>query len=181
MAKKPPPLKVAALGAWPQDKEGKDLDFVEHDELKAFGDEIIKTHHADLVNVRIRYAFQKKAINRVGNRRPGSIKKLGGINRKLFKTDALVVVGWEPWDAMETAGKMALMDHLMSHLVRDVETDGSGVLHFQEPPVAEFPSVITRHGAWSKDLLRLGHALQQLQFDFNKPVEEDGEPEAASA
>ncbi|MDE3097196.1 MAG: hypothetical protein KGK07_14505 [Chloroflexota bacterium] len=135
---------------------------------------LIPEHHDHLASYRLRYVFRvaDQPASRAGRASWGSARPLSGLARHLAGADAVVIVERSVWRRMDRARRLALLDHLLSHLVPS--DDG---LCAVGPDVSEFAAVLERHGAWHNDLERALSAYQERSLFDGRPADitADGE------
>ena len=70
--------------------------------------------------------------------------------------DAVIVIERLAWTLLDEPRRRALIDHLLSHF----GANDDGDLCIVKPDVAEFSSVIARHGLWHVELERMAEAMR---------------------
>jgi len=130
---------------------------------------IIERHHPSLRGARILYCFTTAKRTRNGRTVYATAQKLSPVDRFLTAdtedsdegADFLILIGAEEWESLDTAQKKALVDHELSHCVRDEEGNASIVGHDLE----EFRAIVERHGLWSPDARAMADTMRQLTLE----------------
>lgn len=109
--------------------------------------------HGWLAQYRMAYVF------RAADKLPdhwGKARVLSGIDKHLSGgVDAALIIERRAWTILDAPRQRALVDHLLSHF--GMTEDGD--LCLVKPDVAEFASVIARHGLWRAELERMADAI----------------------
>lgn len=136
---------------------------------------IIDHHHPSLRGARILYCFTTAKRTRHGRTVYATAQKLSPVDRFLTSdtedseegADFLVLIGAEEWASLSTPQKKALVDHELSHCVRDEEGVSGIVGHDLE----EFRAIVERHGLWMPDVRAMADTMRQLTLeDVRVPV-----------
>lgn len=136
---------------------------------------IIDRHHPGLRGARILYCFTTAKRTRQGMTVYATAQKLGALDRYLTAdtedsdegADFLILIGAEEWASLSTAQKKALVDHELSHCVRDEEGNAGIVGHDLE----EFRAIVERHGLWTPSVREMADTMRQLTLeDARVPV-----------
>ena len=98
-----------------------------------------------------------------GRQKLAQIRKATAVEHCLTGHDAVLVVDRLVWARLDTAKRLALVDHEFCHLSIDADGKLSMVGHDLE----EFCAVVRRHGAWLDDI----SLFNQAQMDLLEGVE----------
>lgn len=142
--------------------------------VEEIGRELIEEHHPHLHGVRVDYVFVDKTPKSKGRELWGRAKKVSGLNAFLasdtgdedqygYAEDFFVVEVAEPaWEVLAEKQRRALVDRTLSCCeIEYDEESGAVTLAVVGPDVAEFSSVIERHGLWTEDLAELGGVISE--------------------
>lgn len=132
---------------------------------------LIPLYHPELATARIKYIFVDKATVKNSRALPGKVRKISGALEYLLECDFLVEVALDVWNEKTEAQRQAVVDHLLERLTGE-EDEKTGDMNWvtREPDVAEFTSILRRHGAWNDDLA--GFASVAKTVDIDSMVEE---------
>lgn len=88
--------------------------------------------------------------------------------------DLACIVNEELWDYLAVTngaeGRRALVDHLLCHIERQVDDEGTVVWKIAKHPIEEFPDVVRRHGLWRPELRDFGALVRQLALPTPESV-----------
>lgn len=128
-------LNIAPLAQWPDST----IKFLEAEEVKEVGDQIVAKWRDDLQNVSIHYLFQQKATKDRGSVTLGSARAEPEMEKTIHGKDAVIIIGYDMWQKASPDQKFRLIHHEIEHIGRNLETGKIGTV---DHPVQEFPSVI---------------------------------------
>lgn len=133
---------------------------------------LISDYHPHLRGARIEYVFLAETPKSKGKLVWGRAKKVSGVNawlataadeRDSEPTPFFVIEISKPiWDELDGRRKAALVDHELSHLAWDDETDQITIASHN---LEEFVGVIQRHGLWRDDVELFGRVCKE-QLDL---------------
>jgi hypothetical protein len=144
-------------------------DYEQSQEVKQFAKKIIPQNHIHLAGANIAYVMKMAERDKKGNikvsemRRAGKHKKIASacvVPAKYFTLCGfhfLIVVKEESWVFLSEQQKLALLDHELSHCLRDADGFYCG-----DHDIEEFAGIIERHGAWKADVRRFIDAIQKV-------------------
>lgn len=155
-------------------------------EVQAIAAEVMAEAHPDLTSARVLYVI----TNGKAKCRP---KLLNAFERYLSSGDRqdvldgydlVVVLNDESWDLLRaTERERAYLDHVLSHVNRVVDDDGSERWEVTTAhPLEEFPEVVARHGLYHpglRDLARLTRQLPLPDVVPASPPPDDGDTDDA--
>jgi hypothetical protein len=138
--------------------------------VEVLAKKLVREYHSGLVNSRIAYLFKNKPIKRSGQEIPATAEKVSPKNKALSGYDFVIVVNNPMWLTLDDAQKNAVIDHCLEHFF--IDEDDSGEVKFRILPhdVEEFSSVISRHGLYTKDLVKIGDVVKALKKTSKEPV-----------
>lgn len=130
---------------------------------------VIPQWHQHLTALPIFYVFAEKLPRRHGKAVLAKIKKLTPFERFQGgdKHDYVVMVSREFWPDLSEAQREAMVDHELSHIVRD--PDAASGYGMRTHDIEEFTAVVERHGAWKSDVRNFLTATRNAQFDMFEP------------
>ena len=70
--------------------------------------------------------------------------------------------------------RLALIDHELCHIVRDVDSDSGFSMRSHD--IEEFAAVVERHGAWKADVHHFLAAAKNAQLDLFDPSHNGASP-----
>lgn len=152
--------KESSLSNWPTTGEK----FIIDAELKAMGQFLIKKYRTDLQHSNIEYVFKEKASKKGDTVNHGTAKTESDLQKTLHHLDAVIVMGWDEWCALDTDNKLRVLYHEIEKLTFD---DKSGKLVTINPTVMQFPSVLQVFGPSS-------NAEIEFIAAYNKFVKNNG-------
>ncbi len=127
--------------------------------------EIIRAYHKHLANCRFALLFRTDGAVWLKRRRVvhAQVRRVNDLTNAIIMAEAGVVDGIDMvliinrwvWDMLDDAGKDALLDHELSHVI----VGAQGGYTLDDHDVQEFSTVARRHGAWSEGLKQLEKAL----------------------
>ena len=150
--------KAATLENWPTTGEKFLLD----DELKEIATFLIKKYRTDLTHSNIGYVFKQKAARNGELVTFGAAKAESDLQKTLHGLDAVVIIGWDEWCALDTDNKLRVMLHELEKLSFD---DKSGKLKTINPLVMQFPLVVQVFGPSSQAEIDFISAYQRFCKD----------------
>jgi hypothetical protein len=130
---------IVPLATWPDEKQK----FLIAEEVKEFGDFLIRTFRPDLRLVNIGYVFKQKASKSGDNVTLGAAKPQNELQKVLHNIDAVIEIGFDTWKDLTTDQKARLVDHELAHI--GLNLDGSKIVS-NPHPVEEFPEIVQRWG-----------------------------------
>lgn len=119
---------------------------------------VIPQWHPECSELNIAYLFTEELGVSKGRVKLAQIKKASGLEAHLGAVDAILVVDRTIWDGLDTAKRIALVDHEFCHL----QIDDDGNLGIIGHDLEEFCAVVKRHGAWSEDISQFNQAQMDL-------------------
>ena len=152
--------KAAQLSNWPTTGEK----FIIDAELKEMGQFLIRKYRTDLQHSNIEYVFKEKASKKGESINHGTAKTESDLQKTLHHLDAVIVMGWDEWCALDTDNKLRVLYHEIEKLTFD---DKSGKLVTISPTVMQFPSVLQVFGPSS-------NAEIEFVAAYNKFVKDNG-------
>lgn len=149
----------------------------------------INKWHPHLDDVRIEYVFRDTVQKTKGKIVLGKARKMGGLNAALVTLLNDAWEGEEPedffvmeiaqptWDAMDTAGRLALVDHELCHFTTETNEDtGEVVLKILPHDLEAFNAEVRRHGLWKSDIEDfLKAAADAGRIPIDNDTEEEGD------
>lgn len=148
---------AAVLGAWPNSYDK----FVEADEVKEMAKFCISKWKPDLRNVNIAYVFKQKAGKSGENVTLGTAKTESDLNKVLHSYEAVIIIGFDTWIALDLDQQLRLCLHELYHLALDPEKDKLGTVPHQ---IEEFADVVEIFGPGNDSQV----AMIQAYMSFNK-------------
>lgn len=136
--------KEATLENWPTTGEK----FVVDLELREYASFLIRKYRTDLSHSNIEYVFKQKASRNGEEVVYGNAKTESDLQKTLHGFDAVVIVGWDEWCALDVDNKLRVMLHEIEKLTFD---DKSGKIKTINPTVMQFPLVIQVFGPSSQN------------------------------
>lgn len=157
-------------------------DFEHSDRIKNVALGLIRIHHLHLVTAKIAYIMKltdpdkesPAAIPKRMGKHPAMAKARvqGPLQKVLSGYDFVLEVDEDWWDTLSLEGQIALVDHELCHMARDV--DG---YYLKDHDVEEFIAVVKRYGLW-RDNLKAMAGEMQLKFSFTEPEKSEDQPPA---
>jgi hypothetical protein len=144
-------------------------------EVKKIADELIKKYHQHLIACRIEYVFSDSTPMKSGKEVWGTMRKITSLGAFLATPSSPAEAGKEVdeegnpilpnndpffcctiskpvWEILDTANKIALVDHELSHAGTEEQEDGSYKLVIIPHDLEEFTSIVERHGMWQNSV-----------------------------
>lgn len=149
---------MPSLGNWPTNGDK----FIVDEELKEYGKFLVKKYRADLVGMNIAYVFKQKASKNGDITINGTAKIESDLQKVLHGLDALIIIGWDEWCAMDVDNKLRIMFTEIEKIVWD---EKSGKLKTRLPEVSTFPSVVKVFGPSSQSEIEYIAAYNQFIKD----------------
>lgn len=127
---------------------------------------LIPLYHPELATARIKYISVDKGSTKNGRILPGKVRRISGALEYLLECDFLVEVALDAWNELSDNQRQAAMDHLLERCTGE-EDEQSGDMKWttREPDVAEFTSILRRHGAWNDDLVGFTTVAKTVDID----------------
>ena len=134
--------------------------------VEAVAQHLIPMYHPELATARIKYLFVDKASAKGGRPVAGKIRKISGSLEYLLECDFLFEVALDQWNEKTETQRQALIDHLLERCTGE-EDEKTGDMSWttREPDVAEFTSILRRHGAWNDDLAGFASVAKTVDID----------------
>jgi hypothetical protein len=150
--------KEGTLENWPTTGEK----FIVSDEIKEFATFLIRKYRTDLTHSNIGYVFKQKASRNGEEVTYGNAKAESDLQKTLHGLDAVIIIGWDEWCALDTDNKLRVMLHELEKLTFD---DKTGKLKAQTPSVMQFPLVVQVFGPSSQAEIDFISAYQKFCRD----------------
>lgn len=133
-------------------------------------DTVIPQWHEHLKPLNILYVFVSKLPKKHGKAVLAKTKKMTPLEHYLGGEthDYAMLVSFEYWDDMNHEQHVALIDHELSHIIRDVEADSGFSMRMHD--IEEFTAVVERHGAWKADVRNFLSRTREAQLDMFEPA-----------
>lgn len=151
--------------------------YVSDKELEAVAQPILEKSHSYLKMIKIAYMFREEGAVSEGKVVAGMAVKVDDRNWTLHKYDALIEIAKDVWAEASDNFRNALMDHELSHIRIRFDDQGSIVMDektnrikvfLARHDIEEFEGVLTRHGAYHKDLRSFLNAFIQRKEEMKK-------------
>lgn len=124
------------------------------------GTELIRKHHHELDEARIKYVCRNTAARAGDMKVPGNVYKVSGKYEYLLQADFIVEVALEVWNDLQPQQRRALIDHFLTRCVCvEDEKTSERKYKLRKPPVQEFPEVAERNGQWNDQLIEMAKCL----------------------
>lgn len=135
--------------------------------VQELAERLIPKYHGELAEARIRYIFVDEASKKSGNPIPGKVRKISGALEFLLGIDFLIEVALDVWNDLTPQQRTALVDHLLERCHGEEDEKNGGAMKWQvrDPDVAEFQSILQRHGAWNENLTGFVSIAKHVQID----------------
>lgn len=134
--------------------------FWEAPEVERVAIELMPEYHDHLVEAKIAYLFRSGTWTSKGQAVGGKAYKASERDRVLHGCDLLVVINSEVWNALDPDRRRALVDHELSHFLRDEDEQGNPIWQVVGHDVEDFAAVIKRHGLWNEGLELMDRAVE---------------------
>ena len=135
------------------------------DSVLEIAEGLVETFHPHLTDAQIVYLFRVDAATYRG--RPLMIKarKCTALDRHLYRSDFVVIISLDYWNAATEETRCAMLDHALAHfwgeskMAKEVDEVGNLVeyenwkWHKLPADVEEFSKVFARHGPWHLGLV----------------------------
>lgn len=142
------------------EKEASKVLFGGFDAGEQLGTELIRKHHHELAEARIKYICRNYAAKSGDRKIPGNVYKMSGKFEHLVQCDFVIEVALEVWNDLQPQQRRALIDHFLTRCVcEEDEKSGDRKYKLQKPPVQEFPEVAERNGQWNDSLIEMAKCL----------------------
>ncbi len=150
--------------------EGKDGKYAISEEAHKVAAKLIDKQHSGLAECRIAYLFKDvKEWESKGKVVLAKTSKAPEQWQYLTDFDFVVIVNKKIWDIAPDKFREALMDHELSHIIKEVDAKGNPKWSIANHDVEEFSGVVLRHGLWKNDLKQFMAAAkkqgQQMSLD----------------
>lgn len=128
--------------------------------------EIVSKYHPHLESAVITVFGKPKAaqkgdkLNVAKAMRPAELVRVS-LGLAGLKSDYLIVIGLDVWNTTEWKGKVAILDHELTHMSGK---DDKGRWRLVGHDIEEFTAVLERQGAYTYALKRFVKAAQQLEL-----------------
>ena len=134
--------------------------------VEAVASNLIPMYHPEIATARIKYLFVDKASAKGGRPVPGKVRKISGALEYLIECDFVLEVALDQWNEKSAEQRQALIDHLLERCTgEEDEKTGEMKWAMREPDVAEFTSILRRHGAWNDDLAGFASVAKTVDID----------------
>jgi hypothetical protein len=151
--------------------------------------ELISAHHQRLLDyghIRIEYVFRSEHANSNGKAVWGRARKITGLNAYLASNEPddeeeiepffVIEIAADIWEALDGAGRRALVDHELSHCNVVEGDDGTVKLGLVAHDLEEFEAIVRRHGLWRSDVASFAKvAADHIEDRQLRLVDGDGE------
>lgn len=136
------------------------------DSVASFAKRLIAPFHPELGTARIKYIFIDEASKKSGRPVLGKVRKISGAIQYLTDLDFLIEVPLDVFNDLSEQQRTALVDHLLERCYGE-EDEKSGEMKWvvREPDVAEFSSILQRHGAWNEGLTGFVSIAKTVKID----------------
>ncbi len=131
--------------------------------------QVREAFHPSLGSLTIRLLFRPRPTSSRGRLEFGTVTLATERERVIGGPHAWIIVAWEWWQQATPPQREALLDHELSHLVRDGDT---GELCLQDHDLQEFVVVWLRRGNWTSNL---AWAAERLQLELTGLGGEEGD------
>ncbi len=146
-------------GEWPSDVE-----YMDAEQPSAVASVLIDAIHTDLRSARIAYVYRQD-MARHGKMLLAHIKRAGALMSYLVGFDYIVEVNWTAYRALSALQRVALMDHELSHAIK--ENDAWRIIGHD---LEEFGSIVQRYGLWYPDVERFARVIAHQRDLFDAGV-----------
>lgn len=138
--------------------------------------EIIRAHHADLMDADITFIFRSQAATKgSGKAIWGRASKVPKRLKALLDYDFIIELAEDVYTGLNDMQRRALIDHELCHC--HLDDFGKAILIHHD--IEEFNSILERYGSWAPDIYVTAMTMQAMPlFPPNKP-EHTGKVEAA--
>jgi len=148
-------MEVAPLSNWPSE----DTKFIIAEEVEEIAKQLISKFRDDLKNINIGYVFKKKATKSGEFITMGEARSQNDLQKVLHGIDAIIVIGFDTWLALEPDQKFRLVFHELEHIGINFET---GKVGLNSHLVEEFPNVVKYFGLGQTSHVDFIHAYNQF-------------------
>lgn len=141
------------------------------EEVEQIAKKLIAKNHSHLATCKVAYLFKNRAIKAKGRNVVATAKKISAENRVLSGYHFLITVAYPTWKELDDKVKLAVVDHELEHcFVDDDEKTGEPKYSILDHDVADFRSIILRHGLYTVDLVQFGTVASNALASVNKSV-----------
>lgn len=131
--------------------------------------QLIRQYHPLLVDARTGFVFRKRAMKSRGQLVLAQTQLVNARLQVFLDYDFLIWVSKEDWEQLTESQRLALIDHELSHCIKNWVTDRWEI---RPHDVQEFWHILDRHGFWSIDLMR-GRAVMERTVQRVLPLGEE--------
>jgi len=149
--------KEGTLDNWPMTGEK----FIIDAELAEYGKFLIRKYRNDLLGSNIQYVFKQKASKQGELAIHGQAKTENDLQKILHGLDAVIIIGWDEWCALDVDNKLRVMLHELEKL----QFDDKNKLKSTNPSVMQFPLVMQVFGPSSQNEIDLISAYSRFCKD----------------
>lgn len=156
-------------------------EYVQSDEIEHIAEKLIAEHHKHLQGAAIAYLMHKVDNDKkdplaLPEKRQGQAHKMASAKivpdnyHALCGFNFLLTVDERFWILFDGLKKIALIDHELKHMRRDI--DG---FYCASHDLEEFSDIVIRHGMWKADVYRFFDAVQMV-LPFTGKLEAPTQP-----
>lgn len=136
-------------------------EYVEAQEAQQMADELMKTVHNRLKELKIKCLFKEgPPLQQKGVLLYARVKKVFGLLKYFTDSDFIIEISFDLWKNLNKDAQMAVIDHELCHIVLINRKDGEPKWILQPHDIEEFYEVLERHGCYLKGMERLLSTLK---------------------
>ena len=136
---------------------------------------LIEKYHPWLKEARIAFVMRSESQKKGKRHILASTCKIPAKMQPYMEFDLLIWLSEPEYTEMSGVTREALIDHELTHCIRNFET---GAWSIRDHDIQEFAEIIERHGLWSPELNRIDEAkevyLQGKLFDVITTISSNG-------
>lgn len=141
------------------------------DDLVELANKLIAKNHTHLASCKMAYLYKNKPMKLKGVEVAATAEKVPTKHRSLSGYHFIITIAYPTWQELDDKIRLAVLDHELEHcFVEDDEKTGEPKYSVLPHDVEEFSTIIRRHGLYTKDLVRIGHVVQDALESLNKNV-----------
>ena len=132
-------------------------------EVQLLAARLIDRVHGHLAEANICYLFRTGKWESKGKVIYGKAEKVSQKWNYLTEHDFIITINHEAWQCATEGQKKAILDHELTHCEKGEDSDGNPKWLIIPHSVEDFPSIIRRHGLWSRDLQNMIKAHEEYK------------------